>query len=150
METLVRCFLLGSLLVASAAGAMEGDFIVIAGKGLKAIRLGQEAASAAKTLGTPKEALYGFIYLYDLPDNTKLSYRVVDKRIESISFTGTPQSSYHTDLGGKFGMTRTEIERLYGKPDAEAANKIFYNRRGIGFFFTGDGVGEFWVFRPHK
>jgi hypothetical protein len=150
MKTLVRYCLLGYLLTAATtASAMEGDYTVTAGRGLKAVYIGQEAASAAQSLGTPKEALYGFIYLYDLPDGTKLNYRLADKRIESVSFAGSSLSRYQTSRGGKFGMTRAQVEALYGKPDAEAANKIFYNRLGIGFFFKAGSVSEFWVFPPY-
>ncbi len=150
MKTLVRCCLLGLLLATGhAVGAVERDYTVTAGRGLKAVYIGQEAAIAAKSLGAPRESLYGFIYLYDLPDGTKLSYRLADKRVESVSFVGGSVSRYQTGRGGKFGMTRAQIEALYGKPDAEAANKIFYNRLGIGFFFTAGGVSEFWVFSPH-
>ncbi len=148
MKALVRYCLPGILFAATAAGAIEGDYTVVAGRGLKVLHIGQEAASAAQNLGTPKEALYGFIYLYELPDGTKLSYRVAEKRIESVSFTGSAVSRYRTGRGGKFGMTRAQIEALYGKPDAEAANKIFYNRLGIGFFFSAGNVSEFWVFAP--
>ena len=148
MKTLVRCCLLGFLLAATGAGATDGDYTVTAGRGLKAVYVGQEAALAAQNLGTPRDALYGFIYLYDLPDGTKLSYRVVDKRIESVSFVGGSLSRYSTGRGGKFGMTRAQIEAVYGKPDAEAANKIFYNRLGIGFFFIAGSVSEIWVFAP--
>lgn len=150
MNTLVRCCLSGALLVgAVGANALEGDYTVTAGRGLQGVYVGQEATSAAAGLGTPKEALYGFIYLYDLPDGTKLSYRVSDKHIESVSFVGSSLSRYQTVRGGKFGMTRGQIEALYGKPDAEAANKIFYHKLGIGFFFRAGSVGEFWVFAPH-
>lgn len=149
MKTLVRCCLVALLLVAAhRVGASKPDYTVTAGWGLESVYVGQEAAAAAKNLGAPRESLYGFIYLYDLPDGTKLSYRVADKRIESVSFTGGSLSHYHTRRGGKFGMTRSQIEALYGKPDAEAANKIFYNRLGIGFFFIAGSVSEFWVFAP--
>jgi hypothetical protein len=149
MHLKISCGLV--LWIAAIANAHSANLIQ-EGKGTDAVYIGEPVSAVTDKLGPPSDSLYGFVYIYKLPDGTRLSYRLndlEDKKIASISVAGPANSTYQTKAGARFGMKRKDIEALYGPPDAEVANKIFYNTRGIGFFFTDGVVNEMSVFAPH-
>lgn len=129
-------------MAASAADALPQDYAIKEGSGLTKVYLGMTSDEAAHAIGEPDQNLYGFVFIRKLPDGTVLSYRIADDRIVSINFKGDGKSKYVTLGGAKLGMLRSKVVLLYGVPDAEAVNKLFYHSRGISFFFNDDLLYE--------
>lgn len=128
--------------------ALADEVVVTEGKGLANVYIGQDGEAALKAMGPPSENLYGFVFLYKMPDGTKFSYRVTDKQVTGISVLGSASSTYRVAGGARFGMSRKQIEQLYGAPDSQAANKIFYPHRGVSFAFIDDKMVEFNITAP--
>lgn len=123
---------------------------VTEGVGISKVHIGEKADQAVHDLGPPSDSLYGFVFIYKLPGGTQLTVRMQENAVVSLNFSGKAGTGYQTVGGARFGMTHDEVVKLYGAPDAELADKIYYNKRGIGFFFNADGkLKEFWVFQPN-
>ena len=104
---------------------------------------------AIRATGEPDQNLYGFIFVRKLTDGTQMSYRIADNLLASINFKGDARSKYATVRDARFGMSRSKILQIYGSPEAEALNKVFYYSQGISFFFKDDVLYEISVF-PQK
>ncbi len=135
---------------AHAANRLPQDYVVKEGSGLTSIDLGMTSDEALHSLGEPDHNLYGFIFVNKLPDGTVLSYRIADDHVAAINLKGDAKSKYITMRGAKLGMSRNQVILLYGKPDAEAVNKIFYHAQGISFFFDNDVLYEMSIVPPRK
>ncbi len=138
----------GSL--ASAADRAPQDYVIKEGSGLTHLLLGMTADEAIRAVGEPDQNLYGFIFVHKLPDGTVLSYRIADDHVVAINLKGDAKSKYVTLRGAKHGMLRSKVILLYGMPDAEAVNKIFYHSQGIGFFFNDDILYDISVVPENK
>jgi hypothetical protein len=112
--------------------------------------LGMTADQAIAAEGEPDQNLYGFIFVHNLPDGTVLSYRIADEHVVAINLKGNARSKYFTTRGAKFGMLRSKVILLYGVPDAEAVNKVFYHTQGVSFFFSDDELYEISIFPESK
>lgn len=128
--------LFGSL--ACAAEVAPRDYVIKEGGGLTKLFLGMTSDQAVQSLGEPDQNLYGFVFVHKLPDGTALSYRIEDEHVVAINLKGDAKSKYLTQRGAKLGMLRSSVILLYGAPEAEAVNKIFYHSLGVGFFFNND------------
>ena len=135
--------------VVRAADGSSPDYLIQEGRGLPHIFLDMPLEQAIRATGEPDQNLYGFVFVRKLPDGTQLSYRIADNVLVSMNFKGDAQSRYATARAAKFGMSRSKILQLYGPPDAEAVNKVFYYSQGISFFFKDDVLYEISVF-PQK
>lgn len=136
--------------VGRAAVMPPQDYVIKEGSGLADIFLGMTSDEAIRSIGEPDQNLYGFVFVRQLPDSTVLSYRIADDRIVSINFKGGTASKFITLRGAKLGMLRSKIVSLYGAPEAEAVNKLFYHSQGISFFFDNDVLYEISIFPGKK
>ena len=132
--------------VARAADAFPPDYVIKEGRGLSHIYLDMTLEEAIRATGEPDQNLYGFVFVRKLADGTQLSYRIADNLLVSLNFKGDAQSKYTTARAAKFGMPHSKILQLYGPPDAEAVNKVFYYSQGVSFFFKDDGLYEISIF----
>lgn len=137
------------LAAVAAADVSPQDYVIKEGRGLSYVHLDMTLEDAVRATGEPDQNLYGFVFIRKLVDGTELSYRIADNLLASLNFKGDTQSKYATARAAKFGMSRSKILQLYGPPEAEAVNKIFYYSLGISFFFKDDGLYEISVF-PQK
>ena len=128
--------------------AASPDKVMKEGQGLSWVRLGMTTEEVVRGVGEPDQNLYGFVFIHKQPDGTQLSYRIDNNRLVSINLKGNSKSEYVTARGAEFGMSRRRIVRLYGEPEAEVLNKLFYYSQGISFFFNDDDLYEFSVFPP--
>ncbi len=135
--------------VIRAADGSSSDYRIKEGRGLSHIYLDMPLEEAIRATGEPDQNLYGFIFVRKLADGTQLSYRIADNLLASLSFKGDTQSKYGTARDAKFGMPRSKILQLYGPPEAEVVNKVFYYSQGISFFFKDDVLYEISIF-PQK
>ena len=135
--------------LARAADVSASDYLIKEGHGLPHVYLDMQLEEAVRATGEPDQNLYGFVFMRKLADGTQLSYRIADDLLVSLNFKGDAQSKYATARAAKFGMARSKILQLYGPPEAEAVNKIFYYSQGISFFFKNDVLYEISVF-PQK
>ena len=141
----VAVLLFVGAMICNAADAVDRapqDYVIKEGSGLTNLSLGMTADEAIRSLGEPDQNLYGFIFVRKLPDGTVLSYRIEDDHVIAINLKGDAKSKYVTLRGAKLGMLRSKVILLYGVPDAEAVNKVFYHSLGIGFFFNDDLLYE--------
>jgi hypothetical protein len=145
MRSMLSMVLLGSL-VAGAPVVAVADSVVKEGKGLDRVYVGQPADDALKSLGTPKDNLHDLYLVYELEGGVILKYRVDDGRLATLSFKGEPGAPYKTARGATFGSSIDAVRKLYGKPDLEVADKLFYLRQGVSFFFDADKCYEIKVF----
>jgi hypothetical protein len=136
-----------SLCAGTVYAASPGD-VLKEGYGLPQVHLGMAIDEVTRVLGEPDQNLYGFVFVHKRPDGTQLSYRIEDNRLVSINLKGNSGSVYVTARGAEFGMSRRRIVRLYGEPEAEALNKLFYHSQGVSFFFNDDDLYEISVFPP--
>ncbi len=142
------CLITGFASMAAAASAAPRDSVVQAGVGLTNLHLGETYGEVEHALGKPTEDLYGFVFVYQLPHNAELNFRVTDNKVVAINLKGNAKTAFTTELGAKFGMTRKQVEALYGPPEAQAVNTLFYYQRGISFLFNETGrMSELNVFR---
>ena len=132
--------------LARAADVSAPDYLIKEGRGLPYIFLNMPLEEAIRVTGEPDQNLYGFIFIRKLADGTELSYRIVDNLLASLNFKGDARSKYATARDARFGMPRSKILQLYGPPEAEVINKIFYYSQGISFFFKDDALYEISVF----
>ena len=135
--------------VARAADVSSPDYLIKEGRGLPHIFLDMPLEEAIRATGEPDQNLYGFIFVRKLTDGTQMSYRIADNLLASINFKGDARSKYATVRDARFGMSRSKILQIYGSPEAEALNKVFYYSQGISFFFKDDVLYEISVF-PQK
>ncbi len=135
--------------LARAAEDSAPGYLIKEGHGLPHVYLDMSLEEAIRATGEPDQNLYGFVFVRKLADGTQLSYRTADDLLVSLNFKGDGQSKYTTARAAKFGMSRSKILQLYGPPDAEAVNKIFYYSQGISFFFKDDVLYDISVF-PQK
>ena len=136
--------------VASAAEWAPQDYVIKEGSGLTKLSLGMTADEAVHALGEPDQNLYGFVFVHKLPDGTVLSYRIEDERVAAINLKGDAKSKYLTLGGAKLGMLRNNVILLYGPPEAEAVNKLFYHKLGVGFFFNNDVLYDISIVPPSR
>ena len=108
------------------------------------------ADEAVHAMGEPDQDLYGFIFVYKQPEGTMLSYRINEDRVVAINLKGDAKSKYITVGGAKLGMLRSKVILLYGVPDGEAVNKVFYRSQGIGFFFDNESLYEITITPPNS
>ena len=132
-----------------AADDFASNYLIKEGHGLPHVYLEMNLEEAIRATGEPDHNLYGFVFVRKLADGTQLSYRIADDLLVALNFKGDAQSKYSTARAAKFGMARSKILQLYGAPDAEAVNKIFYYSQGISFFFKDNLLYEISVF-PQK
>jgi hypothetical protein len=144
--------LVGSMMagLACAAERQSQDYVVKEGNGLSRLSLGMTAEDAVRVMGEPDQNLYGFIFVHKLPDGTVLSYRIADDHVAAINLKGDAKSKYATPRSARFGMLRNNVILLYGVPDAEAVNKVFYHALGIGFFFNDNVLYEISIVPANK
>ena len=146
MERFLAAMLLfvGAMICSSAYAVDRApqDYVIKEGSGLTNLSLGMTSDEAQRSLGEPDQNLYGFIFVRNLPDGTVLSYRIEEDHVVAINLKGDAKSKYVTLRGVKLGMLRSKVILLYGVPDAEAVNKVFYHSRGVGFFFNDDILYE--------
>lgn len=135
--------------VARAADAFPPDYVIKEGRGLSHIYLDMPLEDAIRATGEPDQNLYGFVFVRKLADGTQLSYRIADNLLVSLNFKGDARSKYVTARDARLGMSRSKILQLYGSPEAEAVNKVFYYSQGISFFFKDDVLYDISVF-PQK
>lgn len=135
---------------ADAADRLPQDYVIKEGSGLTYLTLGMTSDEALHSLGEPDQNLYGFIFVNKQPDGTMLSYRIADDHVAAINLKGNAKSKYITLRGAKLGMSRNQVILMYGKPDAEAVNKVFYYTLGISFFFDNDLLYEMSIVPPRK
>jgi hypothetical protein len=145
MRSALKTLLLAGLILA-APGIAAADSIVKEGKGLDRVYVGQRAEEALESLGTPKDNLHDLYLVYELEGGVTLKYRVDDGRLATLSFKGEPGAPYKTSRGATFGSSIDAVRKLYGKPDLEVADKLFYLRQGVSFFFDADRCYEIKVF----
>ena len=126
------------------------DYVIKEGSGLTNLSLGMSSDEAVRSLGEPEQNLYGFIFVRNLPDGTVLSYRIADDHVVAITLKGDAKSKYITLRGAKPGMLRNKVILLYGVPEADALNKVFYHSQGVGFFFKDDILYEISVVPENK
>lgn len=136
--------------LASAADRLPQDYVIKEGSGLTNLDLGMTSDEAVHSLGEPDQNLYGFIFINNQPDGTVLSYRIADDHVAAINLKGDAKSKYITMRGAKLGMLRSKVILLYGVPDAEAVNKVFYHALGISFFFSNDVLYEISIVPARK
>ncbi len=136
--------------LASAADRLPQDYVIKEGSGLTNLDLGMTSDEAVHSLGEPDQNLYGFIFINNQPDGTVLSYRIADDHVAAINLKGDAKSKYITMRGAKLGMLRSKVILLYGVPDAEAVNKVFYHALGISFFFNNDALYEISIVPARK
>ena len=136
--------------LACAAEVTPPDYVIKEGSGLTKLFLGMTSDEAVRNLGEPDQNLYGFIFVHKLPDGTALSYRIEDDRVVAINLKGDAKSKYLTQRGAKLGMLRNSVILLYGAPEAEAVNKVFYHKLGVGFFFNNDVLYDISIVPPSK
>ncbi len=150
--SVVALLLVGAMFVslACAADRAPQDYVIKEGSGLTNLSLGMTADEALHNMGEPDQNLYGFVFVHKLPDGTVLSYRVADDYVVAINLKGDAKSKYATLRGAKLGMLRNKVILLYGVPNAEAVNKIFYHSEGIGFFFDDDVLYDISLVPPSK
>lgn len=145
--------LVGTMLAGQAwpADKPAPEFVIKEGSGLTRLSLGMTSEQALRAMGEPDQDLYGFIFVHQLPDGVMLSYRISDDRVVAINIKpGGKSSRYVTRRGAKFGMLRKEVILLYGAPESEAVNKIFYAAQGISFFFTNGVLYEIGIMPVNK
>lgn len=131
----------------TAASTGPGNAVVQEGVGLSNLRLGESYHDVTRALGKPSEDLYGFVFVYQLPNDTELNFRVTDDKVVAVNLKGNPRTAFVTKRGARFGMTRKQVEALYGPPEAEAVHTLFYYRQGISFLFNDrGGLSELNVF----
>ncbi len=135
--------------VARAADVSSPDYLIKEGRGLSHIYLDMPLEDAIRATGEPDQNLYGFVFVRKLADGTQLSYRIADNLLVSLNFKGDARSKYVTARDARLGMSRSKILQLYGSPEAEAVNKVFYYSQGISFFFKDDVLYDISVF-PQK
>lgn len=145
MRSMFNVWLIAGLL-AAASGGVSADSVVKEGKGLDQIFVGQSADDALKSLGAPKYNLHGLYLVHELEGGITLKYRVEDGRVATLSFRGDVGAPYKTARGVTFGSSIDAVRKLYGKPDLEVADKLFYLKQGVSFFFDGDKCYEIKVF----
>ena len=143
-RTGLRIVALAGLLLAGQAWA--GAPVIYAGEGAGLLHVGAAESRVASRLGRPTHALYGYVYIYRMPDGTRVTYRTAHGRIVSINFSGGAGAQYRTERGGHFGMSQEQIVARYGLPDTQIGPNFFYNRLGIGFYFRDDRLAEVWVY----
>ncbi len=143
-------FVLGMVNPAVAA-TVPADTVVKAGIGLASVHIGESYDDVTHLLGPPNENLYGFVFVYQLPNKTELNFRITDNKVVAVNIKGNARSVYTTERGVRFGMTRKQVEGIYGPPEAQAVNTFFYYSQGISFLFNdANEVYEFNVFRPNS
>ena len=150
---LVVALLLLGVVGGGPAGAVDKapqDYVIKEGAGLTNLFLGMTSDDAIRAVGEPDQNLYDFIFVRKLPDSTVLSYRIADDRVVAINLKGDSKSKYLTLRGAKFGMLRNKVILLYGVPEAEAVNKVFYHSLGISFFFNDNILYEISVVPESK
>jgi len=136
---LMLCMVMGFIGQPVAAEPVLGDTVIQEGIGLPKLHLGESYDEVIHDLGQPTEDLYGFVFVYRLPNNAELNFRITDDKVVAVNFKGNAKTTYTTGRGAKFDMTRKQVEEIYGLPEAEAVNTLFYYRQGISFLFDDNG-----------
>jgi hypothetical protein len=132
---------------------LQQDMFLRPGSGFQRVHIGQTFDQAAKVWGNPKNVQRQRVdaakkWAYEAADGTVL---ILNGRqtIELITVAGTSSSLYQSVQGARFGMTPSEVARLYaGPPPRGKAKQLSYPRLGISFTFTDGSLAAMQVFLP--
>ncbi len=132
---------------------LQQDMFLRPGNGFQRVHIGQTFDQAAKVWGKPKTAKRGRVdkinqWVYEAGDGTVLILNG-KQAINSITVAGASSSLYQSTQGARFGMTPSEVARLYpGLPPRGKVKQLSYPRLGIAFSFANGTLAAMQVFAP--